>query len=114
MKRNRAVPVLLGFLVSLPAAIFPVAPVFGEEEWGESPFLAERRNTPKLDGAVEGFREETILLQGVLWDSKTPTAIINNQVLSKGDRVGRWEVEEIRKTQVVLSDGSETRVLRAE
>ena len=101
----RALAVFLGCLLA--------APVFGEPEWGENPFLSER-NSPKPDEAAEGSPEEVILLQGVLWDPKAPTAIINNRVISKGDPVGRWEVEEIQKDQVVLSDGSETRVLRAE
>lgn len=55
-----------------------------------------------------------ILLQGILWDPAAPTAILNNRCVARGDRVGRWEVEEIRRDQVVLSDGSETRVLRPE
>lgn len=96
------------------AAALPPAPVFGEPEWGESPFLAERGGSKQSESRAPGSGEEQLLLQGVLWDLKAPTAIINNRCVARGDHVGRWEVKEIRKSQVVLSDGSATRVLRAE
>lgn len=114
MKGNRFASIRAVLLTFLLAAGPPAVPVFGEPEWGENPFLAERGGSTPSEAPGSGSSKAEILLQGILWDPATPTAIINNRLLSKGDQVGRWEVEEIRRDQVVLSDGSETRVLRPE
>ena len=89
------------------------AAVFAEEGWGESPFLIER-NAPQSPDLPGQPREQEVRLQGILWDPEAPTAILNNRVVSRGDSVGRWEVQEIQKDRVVLSNGSETRVLQSE
>ena len=113
MRSDRAVRILAGCLGFVLSAGGSCAPVFGEPEWGENPFIADRdRQAPAA--APKAPEEEKILLQGILWDPLAPTAIVSNRVVARGDRVGRWEVREIQKDRVVLSDGSETRTLRAE
>ena len=82
-------------------------------EWGDSPFIAERGGS-KGRVSSSASVEENLLLQGILWDPKAPTAIVNNRVVGAGDRVGSWSVVEVRKEEVVLSDGSNRRVLRSE
>lgn len=104
---------LLPALCALMAEGSYAAPVFADEEWRDSPFLVER-NTPRFVEIPDNSAEQEIQLQGILWDPQAPTAIVNNRVVGQGDSLGRWEVVEIQKTQVVLSDGSTTRTLRAE
>ena len=105
--------VLLSALCALLAAGTRAAPAAADEDWGESPFLIER-NAPRSSELPAQPAEQEVRLQGILWDPQAPTAIVNNRVVGRGDSVGRWEVLEIQKTQVVLSDGSTTRTLRAE
>ena len=92
----------------------PAAAPAGEPGWKGSPFLIDRGGSPKPGARIPGNGEEQILLQGILWDPGAPTAILNNRVMGVGDRIGRWQVSEIRKDQVILTDGLSTRVLRAE
>ncbi len=103
----------LSALCALLAVGSHTAAVFADEEWGESPFLIDR-NAPRSTEIPPNSAEQEIRLQGILWDPQAPTAIVNNRVVGQGDSLGRWEVVEIQKTQVVLSDGSTTRTLRAE
>ena len=85
----------------------------GEEGWKESPFLAERGGLKAAGVAGTASSEEEISLQGILWDPGAPTAILSNRVVSVGDRLGVWQVMEIRKDRVILSDGSSTREISA-
>ncbi len=85
-----------------------------QEGWKGSPFLAER-SVPKPMGTVEaGSGEEFFVLKGILWDPKSPSAIVNDRVVSTGGRLGRWRVVEIQKDRVILSDGSSTREISAQ
>jgi len=80
------------------------------KNWGESPFLAERGGPkPTVTGGTTSSGEESLVLKGILWDLKSPSAIVNGHVVSAGERLGRWHVVEIRKDRVILSDGSSTR-----
>ena len=89
-------------------------PARADLDWGESPFLADRGTAAPSDAVSPNAAEEQIMLQGILWDPKAPTAIVNNRVVAPGDRLGRWEVKEIRKDQVILSDGASSRVLQTQ
>jgi hypothetical protein len=46
-------------------------------------------------------------LSGILWDKVNPLAIIDGEVVKKGDRLGNKLIEEIKRDRVVLSDGEE-------
>lgn len=106
----------------VPPPVSPVpAPSSGmmpgiAEGWGLSPFLAGREKSRPgsgKDASAAGLAgEEGLLLDGILWDPRMPSAIINNQVVCVGDRVGPWQVTEIKKDQVMLTDGTDTRTLR--
>ena len=88
----------------LQVAAAPVA-----EGWGESPFIADRNRPRETAGSGKEY-----VLNGILWDPKSPSALVNNQVVSTGDRLDGWEVTEIQKNKVVLSNGSQTRTLSAD
>jgi len=45
-------------------------------------------------------------LTGILWDKTDPLAIINGNVVKKGDPIGNKTVVEINQDSVVLSDGN--------
>lgn len=47
-----------------------------------------------------------IQLNGILWDRTKPMAIINNNVVKIGSKVGTNIVVDIKKDRVILSDGT--------
>lgn len=83
--------------------------------WGENPFLSERSQQRSADPVgISSNAPQGFLLQGILWDPASPSAVVNNRVVQPGDHLGRWKVLEIGKDQVVLSDGVSTQILRVE
>ena len=87
--------------------------VLGSQDWGDSPFLAERGGPKPTVMGQAASGEEVFVLKGILWDARSPSAIVNDRVVSPGDQLGRWRVVEIQKNQVILSDGTSTQELRA-
>ena len=78
-------------------------------DWGGNPFEVERRsNSPTPQ---PGASPSSYVLSGILWDSKSPSAIINGRLVGVGDPVGQWKVVEIHKDRVILSDGLTTHVM---
>ncbi|MFA5117250.1 MAG: hypothetical protein WC695_00180 [Candidatus Omnitrophota bacterium] len=45
-------------------------------------------------------------LTGIIWDEKSPRAIIDDIVVGVGERVGEKTVVEIKKDRVILNDGA--------
>ena len=77
-------------------------------EWGGNPFEKDRSKTPIVTAVSE---PADYRLSGIIWDPKAPSAIVNNRMVSVGDHIGPWKVEEISKTEVILSDGVSTQKL---
>ena len=46
-----------------------------------------------------------LALTGILWDKAKPLAIIDGDVVKKGDRLGNKVVVDIKRDRVILSDG---------
>jgi hypothetical protein len=42
---------------------------------------------------------------GIIWDAESPRALINEEVVEKGDKIGQYTVKEIRQESVILNDG---------
>ena len=66
--------------------------------WARDPFLSGAAG-----GQAIGFT-----LSGILWDTDTPMAIINGQMLRPGEEFEGYEVIEIKPDRVSISDGTET------
>lgn len=90
-------------------ALFP-------DDWKDSPFLVERSSgAGPADGPGGRVRAPAdVVLNGILWDPATPSAVVNNRVVGIGDSVGPWTVVEIHRQRVILSDGTRTRALRVD
>ncbi len=86
--------------------------VLGSQDWGDSPFLAERGGPKPTVMGQTASGEELFVLKGILWDARSPSAIVNDRVVSLGEEIGRWHVVEIQKDRVILSDGTSTKALR--
>ncbi|MFC1703884.1 hypothetical protein ACFL1E_03755 [Candidatus Omnitrophota bacterium] len=49
---------------------------------------------------------QSLHLQGVIWDEKTPQAVINDNIVGIGDSLGAHTVKQIKPDSVVVSDGT--------
>jgi len=95
------------------SAAGPVAQVNTADSQGLYNLLEQRVNSIDLKRdpftavsiiSVEGPRSE-ISLTGILWDKAKPLAIIDGNVVKKGQRVGNKTVVDIKRDRVILSDG---------
>ncbi|PIP68653.1 MAG: hypothetical protein CO035_05090 [Candidatus Omnitrophica bacterium CG_4_9_14_0_2_um_filter_42_8] len=74
--------------------------------WGRDPFL--------LDASTNSIQEqdvEDLALNGIMSDKQNPYAIINNDVVKLGDKVGGMTVIEINENNVVLDENGERHTL---
>jgi len=53
-------------------------------------------------------------LKGIAWDELSPQAILNDQIVQVGDRIGKYKVVTIHSRGVVLNDGTKDFELRPE
>jgi hypothetical protein len=51
------------------------------------------------------------VLGGILWDPKTPLAIVGEQTVGVGDRIGDWLIMEIHPDGLVIQRGDERTTL---
>ncbi len=67
--------------------------------WGRDPFYRAKGNRP-----VVTTDEEQIdwVLNGILYDHKAPTAVINKKIVGIGDKINGARIIKITKTKVVL------------
>lgn len=71
--------------------------------WGRNPFIIKK---------IHAKTVTELTLSGIMWDLESPRAIINNEVVKETDKIGENTVIEIRKTSVILNDGTENFELR--
>lgn len=60
--------------------------------------------TAALIISEKGLHSE-ISLTGILWDKLRPLAIVNGNVVKKGEQVGNKTIMDIKQDRVVLTDG---------
>lgn len=75
-------------------------------EWGRNPFVVA-----PAPPAQEKAGSPRHVLGGILWDTQSPSAVLNNRLVNVGDEVNGWRVVEIREKEVILSNGSNTKTL---
>ena len=66
-------------------------------EWVRDPFTNREIGWENRQG---------LILNGIMWDSTEPKAIINNEILGVGDEIGGKTVIGIEEDYVVLNDGT--------
>lgn len=64
--------------------------------WGRNPFSP-------VEAPVKVVTKLT--LNGIMWDEERPLAIINDNVIGIGGKVGENRVVEIKRNSVILNDG---------
>ncbi|MBU0759919.1 MAG: hypothetical protein KKC66_04200 [Candidatus Omnitrophica bacterium] len=68
-------------------------------DWGRDPFSAV--STLSLSTNISDMS-----LTGILWDDVAPLAMINDNLIGIGDKIGEYTVAEIKKDRVILTDGT--------
>lgn len=71
-----------------------------ETGWVRCPFSG------KVYITANGSEYVPLELSGILWDAKTPSALIDGQVVKEGDSVGAYKVMKIQKDTVTLKDST--------
>ena len=69
----------------------------GFDTWKRSPFIPTD---------VAAREVPTLALSGIFWDEKKPTAIIDDEIVTVGSRIGDAVVVDIQKGFVKLNDGA--------
>lgn len=72
--------------------------------WGRDPFGLPK---PQKTGEEQKTPSAALHLGGIIWDEKKPCAIINDEILARGDTIGGFKVVEISRNKVVLDNGTE-------
>lgn len=78
------------------------------KDWGKNPFSVSKAATPAPVGS-QGLR-----LGGIIYDANEVCALINDELVHKGDSVDGKKVVEIYRDRVILNDGSKDIELRLE
>jgi hypothetical protein len=68
-------------------------------DWGRNPFVLSQ--SPKAS-----------VLEGIMWDSQDPKAIINGYILGVGDPVGPGTIVDIQQNSVTIKNGTIEKVYR--
>jgi hypothetical protein len=78
------------------------------QNWGRDPFVLPESST------VQGkdVNDSGLHLSAIIYRQGRGVAIINDQILRKGDTIGERKVEEIHQDRVVLQDPSGRHELR--
>jgi hypothetical protein len=63
--------------------------------WGRDPFAPEKTSASAVP----------FILNGIILDKKEPKAIINNEIVGIGDKIGDAVIIDIKKNAVILNDG---------
>jgi hypothetical protein len=79
---------------------------FIKEGWGRDPFFFEPSSAA---GGIEGF-----VLNGIVWDAQNPYAIINDNIVKIGDKIGDMVVVGINEKSVVLEESGKIYTLQLE
>lgn len=65
--------------------------------WARNPFVVSESGSNNSKG---------LILDGIVWDKKSPVAIINGNMVGIGDKVQENTVVDIKQDRVILNDGT--------
>ena len=71
--------------------------------WGRNPFVLQ---------PIASQGTKAISLNGILWDSSKPKAVVNGKIVGVGDKVSKYSVVDIKQDKIILNDGTKNFELR--
>ena len=66
-------------------------------KWSRDPFS---KYVATIEGTLDDLR-----LEGIIWDEENPYVVINGKITVVGEKIGKYEIINILKQKVILSDG---------
>ncbi|MFZ5516132.1 MAG: hypothetical protein ACOY90_05810 [Candidatus Zhuqueibacterota bacterium] len=72
---------------------------------------APRSSPSGSSSQVKKEKAPALTLQGIIWDERAPTALINGEIVGKGDSILGYRVDDVKKDRVVLSRNGRQLVL---
>lgn len=79
------------------------------KSWGRNPFIQKKIQEEiqeKIQEKPPVPESLKLTLNGIMWNEKTPRVFINNTILSKGDKIGKNTIVDIKQNSVILNDGT--------
>ena len=61
------------------------------QDWGRNPFAL-------------GQKQDTLMIEGILWDQQSPKVMINGNILGVGEKFGSVTIVDIKPNTVILKD----------
>ena len=77
--------------------------------WGRNPFIQKKiqekiqEKIPEKPPVPESLK---LTLNGIMWNAQNPKVLINNTILSKGDKIGKNTIVDIKQKSVILNDST--------
>jgi hypothetical protein len=75
-------------------------------EWGRCPFSGKQYGAVIETQTVIVQKPIPLSLGGIIWDSASPKALINDEIVQPGYMIGQYTVKEIKQDRVILNDGN--------
>ncbi len=75
---------------------------YSKLDWGRDPFFKAKGSDPIISNSDNN--QTGWILNGILYDKKSPTAVINKKIVKLGDKINGAKIIKITKTKVVLKD----------
>lgn len=85
------------------------------KSWGRNPFIQKKIHEEiqeKIQEKPPVPESLKLTLKGIMWNEKNPRALINNAILSKGDKIGTNTIVDIKQKSVILNDGAKNYEIR--
>ena len=84
------------------------------EQYGRDPFFPSSEISEGKERRMKGHHIASLVLKGIAWKGKTPTALIGDEIVKEGDTVGEYKVISIQKNRVVLTKDKKELILTQE
>ncbi len=85
------------------------------KDWGKNPFTLDKKKIEAVQVKADVIIDEkiikqehtSIILNGILWESDDPRAIINNEIMRINDTIGENILVGIKRDRVILNNGED-------
>jgi len=72
----------------------------------QTPAQTQQPVSPPLQSEFQQPEDFNIKLDGVMWDNKNPSALVNGQIVGAGQNVDGWTIVKITKEYVEMKKDS--------
>ena len=115
--RQRLAPPSFHSSANRPVSTAPAVEKPSVLKWRRDPFAllgaisSEPLSTVQKTAVSPKSGGSSFRLEGIVWDSRRPTALINGTMVEVGSSIAGWKVIEIQENRVIISDGRTTKTI---